>query len=126
MTIELADLLRRAAEPIAERDFVDVALAGARARRRRGRWATLAAAAAAAAVIASIAIPGVSRKDAAVPASTPTMWSSSPFALRDVEAMEGPAPIQMSMVPSAPDDLRKRLQLSPKRDFNAITPVSPL
>lgn len=126
MTIELADLLRRAAEPIAERDFVDVALAGARARRRRGRWATLAAAAAAAAVIASIAIPGVSRKDAAVPASTPTMWSSSPFDLRDVEAMEGPAPIQMSMVPSAPDDLRKRLQLPATLDFNASTPMTPL
>ena len=77
MTTELSDLLRRAAEPIAERDFVDGAFAGARARRRRNRWAALAATATvAAAAVAVTTIPGLSRDGATVPAGTPTVWSA--------------------------------------------------
>lgn len=125
MTTELSDLLRRAAEPIAERDFVGGALAGARARRRRNRWAGVAAAVVAAAV-AAVAIPGVLREDATLPAGTPTVWSASPFDLLDVAAIEGPAPSQMSRVPNTPSDLRDRLQLPATLDFNVSTPMATL
>lgn len=125
MTTELSDLLRRAAEPIAERDFVNGALAGARAQRRRNRWAALAATVAAAAV-AAIVIPGLWRDDATVPAGRPTVWSASPFDLLGVKAIEGPAPSQMIQVPTAPADLRTRLRLPSTLDFNPSTPMAPL
>jgi len=125
MTTELSDLLRRAAEPIAERDFVAGALAGARARRRRNRWAGFAAAVVAAAV-AAIAIPGLSHENATLPAGTPTMWSASSFDLVGVAALDGPAPSQMTRVPNTPDDLRARMQLPETLDFDASTPMATL
>ena len=127
MTTELSDLLRRAAEPIAERDFVDGAFAGARARRRRNRWAALAATATvAAAAVAVTTIPGLSRDGATVPAGTPTVWSAAPFDLLGVKAIEGPAPLKMSQIPNTSDDLRTRWQLPSRLDFDASTPMAPL
>lgn len=107
MTSDLKHLLDVAADPVAERDFVDAAWLGARLRRRRSHLAVLGAVAAAAVVAAMVVLPGGDGAGRGLPAAPAT----TSFDMIGVRAVVGPQPDQVGRLPEVDDTTRTRIQL---------------
>lgn len=130
----LAGLLADAAEPVAERDFVEVARRGAAARRHRRRRVGLRTTAALGAVAAAfVVIPRGDDRGSALPAPEPTSsrttgsdWNSGSFDVFSVSAQVGPRPDQIDQLPEVTAIMRNQLALPEVIDFKAATDLPEL
>lgn len=133
----LDGLLADAVEPVAERDFVDAAWAGAEARRHRRRRVGVGAAVAVALLAAAVVVPRGSTTDRANPAPFPSAsgptsptaeveWNPSTFDLFDVTAQAGPDPRQIRTLPKIDDLTRSQLALPDVLTFGPETAMPTL
>lgn len=134
----LDGLLADAVEPVAERDFVDAAWAGARARRHRRRRVGVGTAVAVALLAAAVVVvPRGSTTDRANPAPIPSAsgptsptaeveWNPRSFDLLGVTSQVGPDPRQIGTLPKIDDLTRSQLALPDVLTFGPETAMPTL
>lgn len=134
LTLIPRDALQDAAEPVAERDFVERARRRARNRRQRGRQVWLAVAAAAVVLVGVLAGLPRGGTDIGLPRPSPSMsppvadapWGGGEFAVLGVRTQVGPTPQQMATLPRIDDLTRSQLALPEVLAFGPDTVIPTL